>query len=71
MASIFVSKPGTEFGPCADECNHTDCAELRSMAEALCKYCKKPVGYNRRFYKIIDGSFVHELCELRRIKNER
>lgn len=49
MAAGFLSKPGTKFGPCKELCSHKDCQETRSMAKALCKYCNKPIGYDRGF----------------------
>lgn len=39
-----------EIGPCIARCEHTDCAETRRMAEAVCPWCGWPVGYERRFY---------------------
>jgi hypothetical protein len=38
-------KPGSAAGPCIGACKHLDCAGLRASAEALCYYCKKPIGY--------------------------
>lgn len=51
MAAGQLWAPGTEDGPCADPCEHRDCASTRAMAEAPCSYCKKPIGYDRRFYR--------------------
>jgi hypothetical protein len=50
MAAGILSKPGTEYGPCAKECQHTDCRKTREMAEARCTICRKPIGYDTRFY---------------------
>jgi len=50
MAAGILSKPGTEYGPCAGRCNHKDCAEVRQMAAATCRICRGTIGYDRRFY---------------------
>ena len=62
MAAGMLSKPGSEYGPCAGECDHTDCAATRRMAETPCRICKEPIGYDRRFYREDDGSLVHAVC---------
>lgn len=51
MASTFLSKPGTEFGPCASECVHVDCAASRKQAESICPGCKGEIGYERHFIR--------------------
>ena len=64
MAAIFVSEPGTEYGPC-NECEHTDCANLRRQAEAECSACGQPIEYMKRFYITDVGgakAYAHELC---------
>jgi hypothetical protein len=35
-----------------DACSHTDCAQTRQMAEAMCHYCSKPIGYDTPFYDV-------------------
>lgn len=71
MAAGRLPKPGTEYGPCVDEkCGHIDCTETRSMANFICNYCKKPIGYERGFYilamdgdpKSRDRELVHSSC---------
>lgn len=64
MAAAFISKPGTEYGPCAEGCNHTDCAASRAMADGVCRLCGKPIGYEVRFYQDPESkeSLVHAIC---------
>ena len=57
MAAGVLSAPGTEFGTCAEPCLPTDCAGTRSIAETICRFCDKPIGYDRRFYN--DAGYVH------------
>lgn len=63
MAASTLPLPGSKFGPCEleDKCTHHDCAELRIMAEAICPYCKLPIGWDRRFYDD-GGQLVHAAC---------
>lgn len=69
MAAGFLSKPGTEHGPC-EECKHTDCAMTRRIAESDCEICGEPIGYEKRFVKgsipVFKGTrpdrFQHEVC---------
>lgn len=42
MAAAYLPPPGTEYGPCASACFHTDCAANRKMAEASSE--KKPAS---------------------------
>ena len=65
MAASALPAPGSEYGPCAEPCAHTDCAHTRGMAAAVCPLCEKPIGYERRFYNEGEpGGFdlVHALC---------
>lgn len=66
MASVFLSKPGTEFGPCEGNCDHSDCAASRKMAESICTICGKPIGYDKRFFRDSDnpelGEYAHTAC---------
>lgn len=80
MASVMISPPGSEFGPCLTQdkpcCTHIDCAQLRAQAESLCTICSKPVGYERQFYGNYDnyeplGTFVHAVCEHERIEESK
>lgn len=62
MAAGRLPKPGTEFGPCEPECGHIDCKQTREMAQAVCHYCEKPIGYETRFYVDVDKKLVHAIC---------
>ena len=61
METSTLSKPGTKFGPCAGDCKHLDCSATRSMAESVCKFCHKPIGYERAFYSTGDA-YQHAVC---------
>ncbi len=63
MAAGTLPEPGTEYGPCAEPCKHTDCAATREMVTATCRFCLEPIGYDRRFYREGNGSgLVHASC---------
>lgn len=62
MASIKISKPGTEFGPCETICIHTDCAQSRKDADANCILCSKKIGYERQFYRE-EEKYQHFACD--------
>ena len=65
MASSTLPAPGTDHGPCAEPCAHTDCAHTRRMAAAVCPLCGAAIGYERRFYNEgKPGGFdlAHALC---------
>lgn len=62
MAAGSLPKPGTEFGPCMEPCVHEDCALTRKMAESECYECKKPIGYDRRFFDHRERGLCHESC---------
>lgn len=64
MAAGFLSPPGTEFGPCIDDCQHTDCAESRKIAASVCPICGEEIGYNRRFFREAGIGHTHEVCEI-------
>lgn len=70
MAAGILPQPGTSIGPCAGDCQHTDCAETRRMAAAFCDWCDEPIGYGVRFYRLDPnleapgrGELVHARCE--------
>jgi hypothetical protein len=69
MAAAFISQPGTKHGPCNEPCEHRDCAASRATAEAVCRFCEKPIGYDARFYN--DGGYVHAPCLEDSIEAER
>lgn len=62
MAAGFLSEPGTEYGPCKEACEHTDCALIRKFATTPCRICEEPIGYNRRFFDSKRDGTVHEAC---------
>jgi hypothetical protein len=69
MAAGRFSEPGTEFGPCADECTHRDCAATRRSAEQPCTHCGNRIGYGERFYDVSQPGapsrevLAHAICE--------
>lgn len=67
MAAGILPPPGTELGPCLQECEHTDCEATRSMASAVCSLCGEPIGYDVRLFALYDSDaqiagYVHALC---------
>lgn len=50
MAVGYLPEPGSEYGPCASECSHTDCAATRRMRATLCSICDEPIGSRGFFY---------------------
>ena len=52
--------------PCKDECKHKDCAATRTIAAALCYWCKQPIGYDTAFYhrpqEEEGGGWEHAVC---------
>lgn len=63
MAAARLPEPGTEFGPCVDDCKHTDCAETRRMVAVFCHFCGEAIGYDRSFCRSAEKSeLVHEHC---------
>ncbi len=72
MAVIFLSSPGTEYGPCNGNCQHADCAQTRAMALAGCSWCGEAIGYNRHFYSESEneGKLIHAHCLDEKIEKE-
>ena len=72
MAAGTLASPGTEYGPCTDDCEHRDCAYTRWQAASLCTICGKPIGYDTRYYRDAPADegtrdqysmkFCHALC---------
>lgn len=63
MAAGVLPKPGTRSGPCAKRCAHRDCAATRADSEEPCDFCRKPIGYGVRYYRIGGGAaLAHALC---------
>lgn len=75
MAAGQIPAPGTQWGPCAEPCQHTDCAASRRTAESLCVVCKLPIRYATAFYDVTDrGSgkdFAHAVCFEEQLEAER
>ena len=65
MAAGRLPEPGSKY-LCKAICEHTDCADIRRVAETLCRVCREAIGYNRRFYRDTDHAtmddFVHAVC---------
>ena len=66
MAAVTLPKPGTQYGPCAGDCAHIDCAETRRMVAQVCHFCGVQIGYDVRFYSDPDdptrAALVHARC---------
>ena len=62
MAASSLAKPGTKYGPCKGQCQHTDCAATREMASRNCVSCAEQIGYDTRFFREEDGSLLHMKC---------
>lgn len=72
MAAGALSAPGTQYGPCVEPCEHTDCASTRELAEKVCSHCEEPIGYDRNFYQ--DGTWTvltHQICAIRAAEAEK
>lgn len=75
MAATMVESPGKGTGPCV-ECKHDDCAEYRRDAASLCAICKKPIGYDTRYFMDPTGKpgefrRTHMICRVREIEQAR
>ncbi len=76
MAAGQIPAVGSKFGPCEDECVHTDCAANRRMAAAQCVHCSKPIGYETYFFNVTPSDapvwtvLAHESCEIEAIDKE-
>lgn len=62
MAAGVLPAPESIYGPCKDECVHTDCEMTRSMAAAVCSICGEEIGYECRFYGNTLDTMVHASC---------
>ena len=58
----MLSEPGTEYGPCKERCEHTDCAATRKDAESKCLFCGERIGYGTKFYYVGDEGLEHAVC---------
>lgn len=79
MAAGRLPEPGSEYGPCEHDCEHLDCAETMRQAASICWRCEKPIGFQRRYYRMQDGTeagavgesyLVHAGCEEAAIEAE-
>lgn len=68
MAAGRLPKPGSEYGPCVERCEHRDCAANRAQAQSPCRICGEPIGYERPFFQESDSGqplvLAHALCAL-------
>ena len=66
MAAGSIPAPGSELGPCEEECRHIDCAQSRAMAASVCTLCLFPIGYGVLFYNVQSPtdspSYAHARC---------
>ncbi len=70
MSALPIPAPGTKHGPCAEPCQHKDCALTRFMAASFCVKCSKAIGYDRPFYKL-DEEMAHAECAENAVEQER
>jgi len=62
MSYIVLPEVGSELGPCPEPCEHIDCKQTRQMAQRICRYCDKPIGYQRAVQQDEEGVFYHMSC---------
>lgn len=64
MAASYLSKPGSDLGPCGESCKHRDCASTRAAAAGSCRLCGAEIGYENLFYKDPEdeAKLVHAEC---------
>jgi hypothetical protein len=63
MAAGTLPKPGSKVGPCKGTCKHLDCAQTKADAATACRFCAKPIGFEKPFNRArFDGSLAHESC---------
>lgn len=61
MAAGILPRPGTQYGPCEQPCDHVDCRATRQDAASICVYCRREIGFGTRFYRT-DLTLVHAAC---------
>ena len=68
MSYGILPTPGSKLGPCAESCEHRDCAAAPRMAAHVCRECGGIVGYERQFGHDEQDpnpeASVHWLCAL-------
>jgi hypothetical protein len=69
MAFSRLPSPGTDYGPCAPECSHVDCAETRRQAAQLCPRCLNPIGYENNFMRDSSGRLMHDACACQEVEH--
>lgn len=62
MAAIKTPMPGSQYGPCINECKHEDCEALKQEALQKCSICGKEIGYEAYWYNDHDHGPVHAVC---------
>lgn len=68
MAAGVIPHPGAKDYEgnevfCIGNCNHKDCQSNRDMAKILCDVCKKPIGFDTRFYQENNyEQLIHAKC---------
>jgi len=72
MAAGQIASPGTEYGPCVEMCEHTDCQANRKIAESNCRVCGKKIGYETRFFQEENWTvFVHLVCFVKEVEAKK
>ncbi len=63
-----LPKPGTEYGPCEEACEHSDCLAMLRTATELCLHCNEPIGYESRWFDMtpleepVPKIYAHAVC---------
>ena len=65
MGHYSLPAPGTDLGPCVDDCDHTDCEGTRNMSAIPCSSCGDPIEYDVRFYFVGKENESDSLCHAR------
>jgi hypothetical protein len=72
MAYTVLANPGSQHGPCKDECKHIDCNKTKQLALTLCPLCDEPLGYDRPLTNDPDTQNLgHFSCVEESIEKER
>jgi hypothetical protein len=71
MAYARLPNPGTEYGPCAGQCSHTDCTQTRAMAAQLCPRCNLAIGYEQKFIRDSRDRLMHWVCACQEAEDAR
>ena len=73
MGWYMLAAPGTDAGPCKEECKHLDCAAVKKRAGTPCVICGEPIGYETKMYFLSTVSenpekMSHALCEWKKLE---